>query len=84
MGDPGRQPTISDVEILHEFVVRPDPAFHATELVDALGLSRQGISKRLETLETRNYLDSKLVANRRIWWIKPMGRQYYYEETRPD
>jgi len=84
MGEPGRKPTVSDEEILREFVIRPDPAHHATEFVDELELSRQGVAERFDVLESKGCLGTKKIANRRIWWITEVGRRVYYEEMLSD
>jgi len=81
MTEPGRNPTVSDVEILREFALCPDPFMHATELAETLGMSRQGVHNRLEGLQEQGYLDSKLTGGTRNWWITDAGRSYLSEQS---
>jgi len=81
MPDPGRKPTVSDVEILREFALCPDPFMHATELTETLDLSRQGVHNRLETLQEKGYLDSKMTGGTRNWWLTDDGRNYLSEQS---
>jgi DNA-binding IclR family transcriptional regulator len=81
MPDPGRKPTVSDVEILREFALCPDPFMHATELTETLDLSRQGVHNRLEKLQEKGYLDSKMTGGTRNWWLTSDGRNYLSEQS---
>ncbi|WP_367398194.1 winged helix-turn-helix transcriptional regulator [Haloarcula limicola] len=81
MPDPGRKPTISDVEILKEFALCSDPFMHATELAESLDMSRQGVHKRLEQLEENSYLASKITGGTRNWWLTDDGRNYLSEHS---
>lgn len=81
MGEPGRKPTVSDVEILREFVVSPDPVLHPTELTDSLDMSRQGIYKRFEKLESSGELKSKKIAGTRVFWITESGRETFAQSS---
>ena len=75
MGSPGRKPTVTDIDILREFVLTPDPVLHPTELTDPLDLSRQGVHNRLQELAEKGDLASKKVAGTRIFWITESGRE---------
>lgn len=81
MSGPGRKPTVSDVEILREFALCPDPFMHATELSDAMDMSRQGVHNRLEQLQEEGYLDSKMTGGTRNWWLTDEGRNYISEQS---
>lgn len=70
----GRPPTVSDVEILRSFTGSPDPVLFTTEVADVVGLSQQGIYKRLSELESNGYVRSKAGGNARVWWITREGR----------
>ncbi|MCT9098176.1 winged helix-turn-helix domain-containing protein [Haloarchaeobius sp. HME9146] len=71
----GRKPTVTDIEILQQFVRSPDPVLHPTELTETLDMSRQGVYKRLEKLVDDGALSSKKVAGTRIFWITDAGRE---------
>jgi len=81
MPGPGRKPTVSDVDILREFALCPDPFMHATEVAEAIDLSRQGAHKRLDQLQEDGYLDSKMTGGTRNWWLTDEGRNYLSEES---
>lgn len=75
MTDPGRKPTVSDIEILRIFVLTPDPVFLASELTEDLDMSRQGVLRRLDQLESNDLLRSKKAGGRRIFWITHKGHR---------
>lgn len=79
MAGPGREKTVSDVEILRLFVVTPEPAFMASEFIDDLDMTRQGILQRLDQLESEGYLRSKEAGGRRLFWITHTGKRYVFE-----
>jgi predicted transcriptional regulator len=76
MAQPGRKPTVSDNEILRQFMLSPDPFLHPTELTEPLDMSRQGVFKRLKGLEERGLLDSKKTGGTRNFWITDEGKSY--------
>lgn len=66
---PGRDPTITDDEILDVFRSSSDPVFTAAELASELPIGRRGILDRLKDLEADGILKSKKVGGRsKIWW----------------
>ena len=74
----GREPTVSDAEILHEFVVSPDAVLTSTEVAEAVDMSRQGVASRFEQLAEDGFLKTKKVgAHARVWWITERGREFY-------
>jgi predicted transcriptional regulator len=76
MAQPGRKPTVSDEEILRQFMLSPEPFLHPTELTEPLDMSRQGVFKRLQKLEEKGLLDSKKTAGTRNFWITDDGKSY--------
>lgn len=66
---PGREPMITDDEILEVFKSNPDPALTTSELAEVLPIGRRGILDRLKELEEQGVLKSKKVGGRsKIWW----------------
>lgn len=78
----GPDRTVSNDRLLLEFVLRPDPAFFASEFTTAVGLTRQTIDRRLKELEEQGYVDSKIAGPGRIWWITDSGRDRVAAATR--
>jgi len=70
----GRSKETPDDAILKEIYLHDDPAIVATELVDTLTMSRQGIHSRLKELETDGWLHSKKPGRDRLYWLTADGR----------
>lgn len=71
----GRKPTVSDKEILQAVDVAPGPVAFTSELADELGFSsNQGVTKRLDDLESRGLVAKKSTTNFSVWWITDEGR----------
>jgi len=69
MGTPGREPTVSDDEIIDVFYQTTDPALSTREVADAIGLGRRGTLDRLQQLAADHYLEHKNLGNKHtIWW----------------
>jgi len=76
MSGPGRKPTISDEELLREIRLLPDPVITATELVDSVKMTRQGVNNRLTELVESGHLRSKQVGSRAVvYWLTETGRK---------
>lgn len=72
----GREPTISDAEIIREIAVAPDPIVTSVELAEEIDMTQQGAYSRLESLEDKGLVRSKKVGSRaRVWWMTDSGRQ---------
>lgn len=71
----GRKPSISDEEILYEIAVAPDPFVVAPELTDALGMTRQGVLKRLNKLAEEGHLGRKETGAITVFWLSDSGRE---------
>jgi len=68
---PGRNPDVSDEEILDVFERSDDPILTASEVAEALDMGRRGILSRLEKLEDEGVLESKKVGGRSVVWWYP-------------
>ena len=77
---PGPDPQITTQSVLRVFVERPEPAFVAPEIADALDCSRQGAKHRLDKLVDEGLLASKTPGKRtKLFWITEAGRKHYFE-----
>ncbi|MDY6776467.1 MAG: winged helix-turn-helix domain-containing protein [Halobacteria archaeon] len=72
MGDderPGRNPSVTDDEILEIFEESDDPVLVASEIAEQLPIGRRAVHKRLKDLEDNGVLESKKVGGRStVWW----------------
>lgn len=67
---PGRNPDVSDEEILDVFERSDDPILTASEIAEELEIGRRGMLARLESLEEEGVLRSKKVGGRSVvWWF---------------
>jgi len=76
MPKPGRQPSVSDREILRAIMMSRAPFVHPTELADEFDMSRQGVYERLVKLADKGYLSSKKTGGTRNFWITDEGRNF--------
>jgi len=75
MSGPGRNPTISDADLLREVRLLPDPVVTATEVSEAIDMTRQGAYNRLSELVDAGYLRSKQVGSRAVvYWLTEQGK----------
>lgn len=66
---PGREPTVTDDEILEAFESASDPVLTTVELASELSLGRRGMLDRLKELEAKGVLKSKKAGARSlVWW----------------
>lgn len=66
---PGRQPSVTDAEILEVFKQVDDPVLTTSEVAEAVEMGRRGMFDRLQTLEKDGLLKSKKVGGRgAVWW----------------
>lgn len=69
MAAAGQAPKTSDVEVL-ETVKQSEHRFLATsEIAESVGVSTQAARKRLDRIQQRGDLDSRVAGNVRIWWV---------------
>lgn len=67
---PGRNPRVTNDEILDVFRSTTDPVLSTAEVAEQLPIRRRGTLNRLQKLEADGVLDSKQIGGRnRIWWI---------------
>lgn len=75
MAEPGRKPEVNDVEILTAIALHRDPVVTAGEVADTVGMSPQGVNKRLRDLAEQGDIVRKQVGSRAvIYWLTPQGR----------
>ncbi|WP_075935919.1 GntR family transcriptional regulator [Halosegnis longus] len=78
----GPDPKIDPVELLHEFVVSPDPAFVPAEIAESFDTSAETARKAMDRLVDRGLLARKKPGERTvIYWITDDGRKHYSEES---
>jgi hypothetical protein len=66
----GREPRVSDEDILELFRETSDPVLSTAEVADALPIGRRGVLDRLHSLEDEKKLMSKNIGGRNIvWWL---------------
>jgi len=73
---------VSDERILLEFVLSSDPVYTASEFEDRFPLTRQQISSRLNEMQDKGYVTSKMASGRRFWWITDEGREFVADRAR--
>jgi predicted transcriptional regulator len=78
MSGPGRQPTISDDEILQVFIDATDPVLTTNEVAEAIDMSRRGAYSRLDELANDDKLKRKKVGQTGAVWWYPRALQERY------
>jgi len=72
MPGPGREPTVSDEEILEVFRDASDPVLTTIEVAEAIGLGRRGTFDRLKQLSNEGEIRMKKVGKTgAVWWYPP-------------
>ncbi len=73
MPGPGREPTVSNEEILEVFRDASDPVLTTAEVANAIGLGRRGTFDRLKQLSNEKEIQMKKVGETgAVWWYPPM------------
>jgi hypothetical protein len=72
----GRDKQTPDVDFLLAFLADPTPVLTASEMGDAVGMTRQGAYVRLEELQERGFVESAKKSGRRVWWLTAKGGQH--------
>jgi len=80
MGTPGREPTVSDEDILEVFRQATDPVVTTKEVSEAINLGRRGTLDRLKSLEDDNQIRKKRIGEKAIVWWDPQTLQDRYSE----
>lgn len=80
----GRKPTVSDQEILEVFEDTDDPVLTASEIASELSIGDRGVFKRLQELEEKEFIKSKIAGNTRVWWLSELylGDEMDLNDTR--
>ena len=68
-----RERETADDVLLMEFLLSDDPCLFTKEIANAVNMSRQGVTSRLEELESNGYLNSKMQRDR-VYWLTETGR----------
>jgi DNA-binding MarR family transcriptional regulator len=72
----GRNPTISDAEILREVRMLPDPVVTASEVAERIDMTRQGTNNRLSELTEKGFLKRKEAGSRAVvYWLTDAGKE---------
>lgn len=70
MAGPGRQPTVSDEDILDVFRQSEDPVLSTAEVADAIDMGERGTLSRLKQLVDDGSIKRKKVgAKATVWWL---------------
>ncbi len=70
MAGPGRQPTVSDDDILDAFRQSEDPVLSTSEVANAIEMGERGTLSRLKQLANDGEITQKKVgAKATVWWI---------------
>jgi predicted transcriptional regulator len=69
----GRNPVISDKQILRPFVTSNEPVLTAPEIAKKLPISKTGVYKRLRNLDENGLVNSKKIGRGKAWWITEDG-----------
>lgn len=78
MAGPGRDPTVSDQEILDAFSEATDPVLTTKEVSEIIGLGRRGTFDRLNRLAEEGELEMKKVGETgAVWWSPQALRERY-------
>jgi|GEM_PF-419465 predicted ArsR family transcriptional regulator len=75
MNRSGRNRDVSNYELLVAGREVPEPVFTSTEVGERVGMSQQGVDKRLRKLETDGLLCTALKGSSRIWWLSYRGQK---------
>jgi predicted transcriptional regulator len=71
---PGRKRETSDVEILKQISLHPEPVVTASEIAERVDMTNAGVNKRLKQLVNDGLVTRKQVGARAvIYWLSPAG-----------
>lgn len=78
MAGPGREPTVSDQEIIDVFSEAADPVLTTKEVSEMIGLGRRGTFDRLKRLAEEGEIEMKKVGETgAVWWSPQSLRERY-------
>ena len=64
------RPTAGDSEIVTVFEQADEPVLSAPEIAEAIGMTRQGVTYRLNQLEAEGVVARKRLGSRAVaWWL---------------
>lgn len=71
----GRNPRVTDQELLTVFRESRDPVLSTSEVADELPIQRRSTLTRLRTLEEQDEVESKQIGGRNtVWWLTDHSR----------
>jgi len=77
----GATPEISDIELLREVYLSPDPIVTTTELAERTGYSRQAVNYRFQNFIEDGLLQSRDVGSRAtVYWLTDAGQRQLLSE----
>jgi len=81
MADPGREPTVSDEDILAVFERSDDPVLTTSEVADQIDIGQRGTYDRLEKLAEQGEIVRKKVSGSAVVWWSPAVLHSKYSPT---
>jgi predicted transcriptional regulator len=73
---------VDGIDVLHEFVISPDPAFVPAEIGDSLGVTKETARNRMNELVDLGLLEKKKPGQRTVlYWITKEGREHYQQNA---
>jgi predicted transcriptional regulator len=69
MNNAGRNPTISDDDIIDLIRDHEDAVVSTMELAELMGMTREGALKRLHSLEDKGELEHQTIGDTYAWYI---------------
>jgi predicted transcriptional regulator len=80
MSGAGRDREVSDDAILRAIALHPDPVVTASEVAEEVGITPQGVNKRLKQLVEKERLTRKEVGSRAvIYWLTDEQKKAAFE-----
>jgi Mn-dependent DtxR family transcriptional regulator len=78
MGTPGREPTVSDEDILEVFQEAKDPVLTTREVAETIDIGHRGTYDRLKRLAEDDLIVQKKVGDSgAVWWYPDALRKQY-------
>lgn len=71
----GREPDHTDMEVLEALADVDEPVASTRDIADALDYTLAATRVRLQALEHRGMVGSKLIGQSRAWWLTDLGRE---------
>jgi hypothetical protein len=80
----GRRPTISDAELCAQILLYRSPALTSAMLASEVGMSRQGVDRRLRAMHAdEDLVETIKEESTRLWWLSKAGHAAARRELTP-